>query len=82
MSDWRYAALCRDTDPEQFFSVSGPESESYKKHIGEAKAFCRSCPVREECLSFALAKDVTGVFGGTDEHDRRRLRRQRKVLIP
>jgi len=81
MSDWRHAAVCRDHDPEAFFSVSNPKSEAYKKHIKAAKAICRGCPVREDCLTYALSKDVTGVFGATDEHDRQRLRRQKKVTI-
>ena len=37
---------------------------------------CRSCPVVEECLAYALeTNQEAGVWGGTSEEERRRLRR-------
>ncbi len=37
---------------------------------------CRACPVREDCLLFAFeTKQVDGIWGGTTEDERRRLRR-------
>jgi hypothetical protein len=38
-----------------------------------AKAVCRRCPVRSPCLEFALEHDVSGVWGGTSERQRRQL---------
>lgn len=42
----------------------------------EAKAICRGCPVRRECLAYALAnREPFGIWGGCSERERRRLRR-------
>lgn len=69
---WREHALCRRHDPELFHPVgtAGPALEQAKR----AKAVCEPCPVTAECLALALSiPGCTGVFGGTDENDRRGL---------
>jgi WhiB family redox-sensing transcriptional regulator len=39
------------------------------------KALCDICPVRRNCLDDALAHpELVGCWGGTTEHERRRLR--------
>ena len=39
-----------------------------------AKSFCESCPVRDECLSYALASEQShGIWGGTTAEERREL---------
>ncbi len=49
---------CRSNDPELFFAESPADVEL-------AKALCRSCPVRNECLSGALERrEPWGVWGG------------------
>ena len=66
---WRYAA-CRDADPEIFFPVSsvGPGHGE----VARAKAICARCPVRRQCLQFALAtRQAHGIWGGTTEEERR-----------
>jgi WhiB family redox-sensing transcriptional regulator len=76
--DWRDRAACRGTDPELFFPVGsvGPALVQ----LGRAKQLCASCPVRTECLEWALANDQeTGVWGGTNEDERRALRRARQA---
>ena len=46
--------------------------------VREAKAVCAVCPVREECLDFALRLKVAhGVWGGLSERERRSVRRDR-----
>jgi WhiB family transcriptional regulator, redox-sensing transcriptional regulator len=74
-ADWRQHAACRDTSPEMFFPVgsTGPAINA----IEAAKAVCRACPAQEQCLEFALATNQeAGVWGGTSEDERRRLRKQ------
>ena len=72
---WRARAACRDTDPDLFFPVgtTGPAIEQ----IDAAKAVCGECDVNEQCLEFALATNQdSGVWGGTSEEERRKLRKQ------
>jgi WhiB family redox-sensing transcriptional regulator len=72
--DWRSASACRDTDPSLFFPVgtTGPALEQ----IAAAKAVCDSCEAKDPCLQFALSTNQdSGVWGGTSEEERRKLRR-------
>ena len=72
-TSWRDEAACRGLDTEVFFPLSDEEAD-------EAKAICATCPVREECLEFALlTRQDDGVWGGLTEAERRRLRRRRRV---
>ncbi len=73
--DWRTQAACREAPPDMFFPVgsTGPALNQ----IDAAKAVCRGCDVQSECLEFALATNQeAGVWGGTSEDERRRLRKQ------
>ncbi len=75
MHDWREFAACRDTDPDLFFPIgtTGPAIEQ----ITQAKRVCGMCEAREECLEFALKTNQdSGIWGGTSEEERRKLRRQ------
>lgn len=73
--EWRSQAACRDVDPELFFPVadSGPLVEW---QVQEAKAVCDGCPVRAECLAFALRALTDGIAGGLTPAERRRYSRQ------
>jgi WhiB family redox-sensing transcriptional regulator len=67
---WMVAGLCAQTDPEAFHPVRG---ESTRR----AKAVCLACPVRAECLAFALARgERDGVWGGLSPRERRALLRR------
>ncbi|MDY7099633.1 MAG: WhiB family transcriptional regulator [Actinomycetota bacterium] len=75
---WRDQASCRDTDPDLFFPVgtTGPALEQ----IAHAKAVCDSCLVKAPCLEFALMTNQdSGVWGGTSEEERRKLRKARQA---
>ena len=78
IADWRALAACMSADPDMFFPISsaGPALDQ----VSHAKAFCAGCGVRQPCLDFALATGQThGVWGGTTEEERQRLRRHRRV---
>lgn len=82
--DWRGQAACRGEDPDLFFAVGGASPEliaAKKARTNQAKRICAGCPVRQECLDWALeTQEPHGVFGGVDEGDRRRMLRQRGDL--
>ena len=71
---WMVDAICPTTSPDDFFPNKG---ESTK----EAKRICLGCPVRAECLSYALRNDERfGVWGGLSERERRALVRTQDGL--
>ena len=66
---WRSAAACRSADPELFFPIS--DSGKSLEQMAEAKAVCAGCPVRRECLAFAVGtQQVHGIWGGTTADER------------
>lgn len=76
--DWTEKAACRGTDIDVFFG-----SEGGRAHLAEALKLCARCPVRAECLQFALRIEGGkaecwrhGVFGGTTGPDRYRMYRK------
>jgi WhiB family transcriptional regulator, redox-sensing transcriptional regulator len=70
-SEWLREAACRGQGPNAF--VRGPRSD-----YGPMRKLCESCPVRWECLEFALADEsLTGLWGGTTDTERRLIRRRR-----
>lgn len=72
--DWRARARCAGVDPELFFPTAAPGTARYEEEVAAAKAVCQVCPVRAECLSFALKALEHGVAGGLDVAERRALR--------
>ena len=51
--------------------------EEHQPQIEQAKEICRRCPVRAECLEYALMLPIRhGIFGGLDEVERDLLRRR------
>ncbi len=69
---WRADAACSGADASLFFPCGEDEALAQA-----AKAVCAVCPVREECLQYALATNQSeGVWGGMSAGDRRRLRRR------
>jgi WhiB family transcriptional regulator, redox-sensing transcriptional regulator len=72
---WRNNAICRDTDPDLFFPV-GTTGHALVQ-IDRAREVCDQCPVKTECLEFALETNQdSGIWGGTSEEERRTIRRQ------
>ena len=71
---WRRKAICRDTDPDVFFPVG---TTGYALvQIDKAKGICDQCPVRTDCLDYALETNQdSGIWGGTSEDERRQIRR-------
>ncbi|MEV4975341.1 WhiB family transcriptional regulator [Streptomyces scopuliridis] len=68
----RSRPACAGTDPELFFAHALSTSQ-----VERAKAVCATCPLMENCLQGALERgEEHGVWGGTDEDDRRRMKRR------
>jgi WhiB family redox-sensing transcriptional regulator len=72
---WRKDAACRDTSPDLFFPV-GTTGQALVQ-IDRAKEVCDVCPVKNDCLEYALETNQdSGIWGGLDEEQRRNIRRQ------
>lgn len=68
---WHERAHCRDTDPDALFPEREPGGSA---HVATVKRICQGCPVRGDCLGYALAHpEVVGIWGGLTEPERRRL---------
>lgn len=72
---WQEQSLCKEADPEQFFPEKGGATALAKK-------LCKGCPVKAQCLEFALTNDERfGIWGGLSERERRKLNRRRPRRI-
>ena len=67
-TDWMGEGLCRTTPHIDFFPTTGAG-------VAAARKVCAKCPVRPECLEYALQEGVThGVWGGSSDRERQRQR--------
>lgn len=68
---WREDAACAGVDTNLFFTAGDYIT-------ADARALCDSCPVRDPCLDYALRQpEIQGTWAGTDQRQRRNLRRRR-----
>jgi len=67
---WMTAAACRGAGVAEFVM------DAKRTPSQAVQVMCGRCPVREECLAYALERDaLVGVWGGTTELERRAMRR-------
>ena len=70
--DFYKDANCTGENQDLFFPERGGSTV-------KAKAICKECKVREECLEFAVErKERFGIWGGKSERERRAIRRERR----
>lgn len=76
---WQDLAACKGMDPTLFFGPEHAETVKEKRDREEtAKAVCVRCPVKQECLEYALeAREAYGIWGGMTELERKALLRRR-----
>lgn len=74
---WKLHAACKDEDPELFF----PEHRGpYNRAVRKAQQICGHCPVRTDCLHYALVTDTLhGIWGGVTAYDRAQLIGRKRV---
>ena len=67
---------CAGADLELFFPTA--KGQAAKESTDQAKELCRTCRFMAPCLSWALAGGdaIAGVWGGTTEQERTRMRRR------
>ena len=65
---WMTQAMCKG-QTDLFFN------EGNSLFVRAAKVICGTCPVRRECLAFAMKNDDQGIWAGTSTNERERIRR-------
>ncbi len=75
---WKERAKCKPLSPAEsddlFFYEAGQKAN-------KARAFCRGCPVKQECLNYAVLYGEDGVWAGTTEMERQSLTFIREMLL-
>jgi WhiB family redox-sensing transcriptional regulator len=70
-------ALCASSDPDMWFPERRYATDSKHYHSEEslqARAICRACPARPECLEYALRySGLHGIWAGLDPAERSKL---------
>lgn len=80
---WRHDAECKFFGPDFFFSREDETREDRVRREARARRICFSCKVIEECRSHAEGHgEQYGVWGGTTESERARLRSRSKKKTP
>jgi len=46
-----------------------------------AKSLCHTCPIMYECAQYAIQTDVEGIWGGTNEKERRAIQQAQKIEV-
>ena len=73
LGPWRYEGACRHLDDRtraKFLS-------NVEQDIRDAITVCQTCPVKTECLEYAIEAQALYVWGGTSQKQRRAIQRQR-----
>jgi WhiB family redox-sensing transcriptional regulator len=72
-------AACSNKDTNLWFPEGPPGSDTNSTEY--AKSICATCPVQVSCLQQALAENMSGIWGGTTEAERTRMKRTRTVSL-
>lgn len=68
LAAWQADGACRTHDTDLFFPERG-------QPLDASRRICAGCPVREQCLDYAVEHNIGfGVWGGLSERERRRIR--------
>lgn len=80
LGSWAAQAVCLSADPETFFPDKGGSIEPATRICnGDRDAGIPPCPVRRQCLEYAIDNDENdGVWGGVSARGRRKMMRYRR----
>jgi len=80
---WQHKGLCRGNHSYLFFPPSTVErKEERERREHKAKAICSVCPVKVDCLEFALEiREPYGIWGALTETERRQVLARRAASV-
>jgi WhiB family redox-sensing transcriptional regulator len=68
-TEWMHRAACKGEEQYIFFEAKRPDN------VKLAKLICSTCPVRVQCLNYAIeANEEYGIWGGMTTKERRGLK--------
>jgi WhiB family redox-sensing transcriptional regulator len=70
---WKVQAACTGIDTEMFFPEQGHNPDPMLIKM------CNACPVRDECIAYALKYSLEGIWGGLGQRGRENYRRRQKI---
>jgi WhiB family transcriptional regulator, redox-sensing transcriptional regulator len=70
---WESRAACRGAESAWFVPpMAGESKDQRRERESAARRICSDCPVRQECLDYALrVNEPFGIWGGLTEQERR-----------
>ncbi len=75
---WQAGAACGGVAAQLFFGRDGEGPQEREIREAKAAAVCARCPVRAQCLDYALRYSIKqGIWGGLNKEERARERRRR-----
>jgi WhiB family redox-sensing transcriptional regulator len=76
-TEWMDSSLCRETDLDLFHTETRQSAPMTRK----AKKVCEKCPVRSECLGWAMKNAVEDnqIYGGMSRRVRMALRKAERA---
>jgi WhiB family redox-sensing transcriptional regulator len=81
---WMEKAACSEKDPTStiFFPEVGQSGYQTRSVYAEAARLCLSCPVKQECLEYALDNGLGhGMWGGKTPLQRRAINRSGQLRV-
>lgn len=72
---------CSGEDPTLFVGPDGEERADREFREEEAKSICRQCSLISVCLDWAVANREIGIWGGTNDDERKAFRTGRQVKV-
>lgn len=79
---WRHLAACRGHNPDYWFPQQSRTATTITPAAQKAITICKTCPVQQQCATWATNKPEThGIWGGLTAEQRRGIRRRRITQI-
>lgn len=73
--EWMYQAACAEVGGDLWY----PEKGSNGVVIDRVRAICAACPVKSQCLDYAMSNvEIWGIFGGLTYKERQKLGREHR----
>lgn len=71
---WQKQAACREAPTAEARRAKADKFFPAGRPSNEPKRMCADCPVVQDCLQWALEYDETGIWGGTTDKERSKMK--------